>query len=118
MSTQISVQQRGETVFTDMTGWNGDLEVMADIEDRWYDVASRPDVTGAVTVFSDEISLSSEVQNHIAEEWSNGATELGVTRLAFVSEGITAMAASANVETAAELDTFDESETAIRWAEQ
>lgn len=118
MSTQISVQQRGETVFTDMTGWNGDLEMMAGIEDRWYDIASRSDVTGAVTVFSDDISLSAEVQNHIAEEWSNGATEIGITRLAFVSEGITAMAASANVETEAELDTFDESEVAVQWAEQ
>lgn len=118
MPVQISVQQRGETVLTDMTGWNGDIDVMADIEDQWYEIASRPDVTGSVTVFSDDVSLSSDVQDHIAEEWSDGATELGITRLAFVSEGITAMAASANIDTEAELDTFNETETAVDWAEQ
>lgn len=100
-----------------LEGWDGyDQETLESVSQHYDIRTNKSDITGTVAIFGEETDLPKETQEYIADEWGENAR--GVERVAFASEGLKAMAVSANVEVKndAEVDWFNDIEEAIQWA--
>lgn len=103
-------------VVQDLTDWDGETEGMERVESEWLEHARRDHVTAALTEFGAGMDLGPETQEHLAREWTDNAVEAGLDRIAFVSEGIQALAVSANLDVPHEVRSFDDFEAALEWA--
>lgn len=92
-------------------------EEIAAAEQHFGETANRPDITASLVVFDDVDALSSEMQEHITEVWSQLAQSVDLERTAYVADGITAMAVRSNVEAPdTELSSFESIDEALEWA--
>jgi hypothetical protein len=103
-----------------LEGWQGypdeDLEA---VSQHYRERGSRDDIDGTVAVFGDETQLPRDTQEYMAEEWSKNGAYTGVDRIAFVDDGITAMAVKSKIDIpSAEVEAFDEVAAAVEWAQQ
>jgi hypothetical protein len=100
-----------------MKGWDGyDQEALESVSQHYDIRTNESDITGTVAIFGEETDLPTETQEYMADEWGENAR--GVERVAFASEGLKAMAVSANVEVEndAEVEWFSDIEEAVQWA--
>jgi hypothetical protein len=107
---------RDSTVVQDLTNWNGETAGMDTVGSEWLDHASQSHVTATITEFNSDMDLGRETQNHLAREWTENAERAGIDKIAFVAEGITARAVSANLDVPQEIRTFASVGEALRWA--
>ncbi len=105
-------------VVQDLTGWTGETEGMGAVESEWVRIASQPHVTAALTEFSAEMKLGRETQEHLAREWTANAEKANIDKVAFVSEGIKALAVSANLDIDQEIRSFNSFDEALAWARE
>jgi hypothetical protein len=88
-------------------------------ESHYREVASADRMEGTVIVIEDAQDLGAEIReslDHINEEWSRLADEVGVDRVAYVAGGMMASAVKAKVDADAEQDSFDAIDEAVEWA--
>ncbi|MCD2200931.1 hypothetical protein LPA44_13645 [Halobacterium sp. KA-4] len=100
-----------------LTGWDGyDQETLESVSEHYDKRTNQSDIIGTVAVFSEDTNLPKETQQYIANEWGDNAG--GVKRVALVSEGLKAMAVSANVEVEndVEVEWFKDIDEAVEWA--
>lgn len=80
-------------------------------------VAGGGDLVAAIIVFDDTTSLGREMQEHMAEAWSELGRSVDLERIAYVAEGVRAMAVKANVEIPdTELKAYNSISDALEWA--
>jgi hypothetical protein len=100
-----------------LTGWDGyDQDALESVSVHYDKRTNRPDIAGTVAVFSEDTDLPKETQEYMADQWGENAK--GVERVAFASEGLKAMAVSANVEVEndADVEWFSDVSEAVKWA--
>jgi hypothetical protein len=102
-----------------LDGWQGFAdEALEAVSEHYRERASRNDIDATIAVFGDETNLPTETQEYMGEEWSANGKYVGVERIGFVSEGITAMAVKSNMEIpGTELEDFDTLDAALEWAQ-
>lgn len=111
-------EKRGTVGIWYMKGWKGfpdeDLEAASD---HYRERGSEDDIEATLAVFGEETNLPKETQEYMGEEWSKNGEYTGVDKAGFVSDGIVAMAVASQMKiSGAEVDSFDELETAVEWA--
>jgi hypothetical protein len=102
-----------------MKGWQGfadeDLEAASD---HYRERGKRDDIVATLAVFGDETNLPAETQEYMGEEWSANGEYTGVGKIGFVSNGVTAMAVTSQVDVpGATVDSFSDLDTAVEWAQ-
>jgi len=100
-----------------MEQWEGyDQDALESVSQHYDRRTNESDITGTVAIFGEDTDLPKETQEYMADEWGENAR--GVERVAFASEGLKAMAVSANVEVEndAEVEWFSDIEEAVEWA--
>lgn len=112
-------EKRGTVGIWYMRGWKGfadeDLEAASD---HYRERGNQADIEATIAVFGDETNLPKETQEYMGEEWSKNGEYTGVDKVGFVSEGLVAMAVSSQMDIlGAEVDSFDDLETAVEWAQ-
>lgn len=126
MSTQIpdpdeyawEFEQNGSVGIWYMRGWKGfadeDLEAATE---HYRERGSQEDIEATIAVFGNETNLAKETQEYMGEEWSKNGEYTGVDKVGFVSEGIVAMAVESRMDiSGAEVEKFDDLDTAVEWA--
>ncbi|SDJ80720.1 hypothetical protein SAMN05216226_109161 [Halovenus aranensis] len=113
-------EKRGSVGIWFMDGWDGfadeDLEAASN---HYRERGSRDDIEATVAVFGDKTNLARETQEYMGEEWSENGRYTGVDKIGFVSEGITAMAVKSQLEVpGAEVEDFDDLDSALDWAQE
>lgn len=100
-----------------LKGWDGFAdEDLESVTEHYRERASRPDIKGTIAIFGDKTTLNSETQEYMGEEWSKNAEYVGVNRVAFVSDGITAMAVKSKINLDdIVVEDFDTKEAAMKW---
>lgn len=112
-------EQRGTVGIWYMRGWKGfadeDLEAASN---HYRERGKQADIEATLAVFGEETNLAKETQEYMGEEWSKNGEYTGVDKAGFVSDGIVAMAVASQMDiSGAEVDSFDELETALEWAQ-
>lgn len=113
-------EKRGTVGIWHMKGWKGfadeDLEAASN---HYRERGSREDITATLAVFGEETNLPKETQEYMGEEWSKNGEYTGVENVGFVSDGIVAMAVASQMEiSGADIDSFDDLDTAVEWAKR
>lgn len=111
-------EKRGSVGIWYMKGWKGfadeDLEA---VTKHYRERGSESDVQSTIAVFGSETNLAKDTQEYMGEEWSKNGEYTGVDKVAFVSEGIVAMAVESKMDIkGAEVDKFSDLDNAIDWA--
>jgi hypothetical protein len=84
---------------------------------HFQETAGRDGLDAAVVMFDDDTNLSREVQEHMADAWSQLGRAVDIERTAYVADGVRAMAVKSNVDIPdTELKAFNDREAAIEWA--
>jgi len=112
-------EKRGPVGIWYMRGWKGfadeDLEAASD---HYRERGNQTDITATIAVFGDETNLPKETQEYMGNEWSKNGEYTGVDKVGFVSEGLVAMAVSSQMDIpGAAVDSFDDLDTAVDWAQ-
>lgn len=113
-------EKRGTVGIWYMKGWKGfadeDLEAASE---HYRERGSQNDIEATLAVFGTETNLPTETQEYMGEAWSENGEYTGVDKAGFVSEGIVAMAVASQIDiSGAEVDSFDDVETAVEWAQR
>jgi hypothetical protein len=92
----------------------------ADAEQHYQQTTMDESMTATVVVLEEPGAIGSELQEHITETWSQLAqTASGITRTAYVADGIAAMAVKSKVTAPeTELESFSSVDHAVSWADQ
>ncbi|MEZ3117687.1 hypothetical protein RYH80_17355 [Halobaculum sp. MBLA0147] len=61
----VETERRGEYVIWNMREWDGDDEVLGDLEERWVEIHTDSSIEGSVVVLNDDLRLDSGFQEHI-----------------------------------------------------
>lgn len=88
-------------------------------QQHFQETAGREEFVASVVVFEDNTNLSREMQEHMADAWSQLGQAVDLERTAYVADGVRAMAVKSNVtipET--ELKSFNELRAAVEWASE
>jgi len=112
-------ETRGTVGIWYMRGWKGfadeDLEAASN---HYRERGKQDDIEATLAVFGEETNLPKETQEYMGEEWSKNGEYTGVDKAGFVSEGIVAMAVASQMDIpGAEVDSFDELDAAVDWAQ-
>lgn len=112
-------EKRGSVGIWYMQGWKGfadeDLEAASN---HYRERGKENDINATLAVFGDETNLPKETQEYMGEEWSKNGEYTGVDKAGFVSDGIVAMAVASQMSIdGADVDSFDELEPAVEWAQ-
>lgn len=112
-------EKRGTVGIWYMKGWKGFPDEDLDAASNHYrERGSQDDIEATLAVFGDETNLPKETQEYMGEAWSENGEYTGVDKAGFVSDGIVAMAVASQMDIeGAEVDSFDELEAAIEWAQ-
>lgn len=117
-STPVEVEERDDYIIADFSEWDGNREIISDVEEVWAEAVSPEHISGTVNIYNSDMDLSGEFQDYIAEEWSKLPDQVGLERAAIVSEGVTNLAISANLDVPdLDLETFGNAEEAVKWIE-
>lgn len=113
-------ETRGSVGVWYMSGWQGYADEDLDAASEHYrERGSRDDITATVAAFGDGTTLGTETQEYMGEVWSENGAYTGADRIAFVSEGTTAMAVKSNVAVdGAEVESFRDLDAAVEWARE
>ncbi len=86
-------------------------------ESHFREAAGDPAMNGCVVVIRDTSDVGPEVLDHVNTEWTALAEETGISRTAYVSDGIAKMAISSKNEAEGmESKGFTDREQAVSWA--
>ena len=112
-------ETRGTVGIWYMRGWKGfadeDLEAASN---HYRERGKQDDIEATLAVFGEETNLPKETQEYMTEEWSKNGEYTRVDKAGFVSEGIVAMAVASQMDIpGAEVDSFDELNAAVDWAQ-
>jgi len=101
-----------------LTDWDRLFEEeISEAEQHYGQTASEPSLTASVVVFDEVGTLDAEMQEYITDAWSELAQSVDVDRIAYVADGITALAVKSNVEAPdTEIDSFESEGAAVAWA--
>ncbi|MFB6200588.1 MAG: hypothetical protein ABEI98_01105 [Halorhabdus sp.] len=113
-SKQVRFDDRGDVMIIDLSEWDGNPASIQDSEQELAERDRNANYAGYVTDLGG-VSLSKETQRHIAESWSSLIEELNGDQFAYVSEGIEAMAATAQIQSNDNVETFESVTEAIDW---
>jgi hypothetical protein len=83
--------------------------------------ASKDSMAATVVVIENSEALGSEMRDtidHINEEWSQLADDVGIDRLAYVADGLMADTVKMKIEADVETESFDSVDDAVRWCQQ
>ena len=102
-----------------MRGWKGFAdEDLAAASDHYRERGKQDDIEATLAVFGEETNLPKETQEYMGEEWSKNGEYTGVDKAGFVSDGIVAMAVASQMDiSGAEVDSFDDIDAALDWAQ-
>src|SRR6056297_2362824 len=79
-------------------------------ETHYRELASRDDMTATIVALDNAAALGSDIReslDHISEEWSQLADEVGIDRLAYVADGIISNTVKTATEADVETESFD-----------
>jgi len=112
-------ETRGTVGIWYMRGWKGfadeDLEAASN---HYRERGKQDDIETTLAVFGEETNLPKETQEYMGEEWSKNAEYTRVDKAGFVSDGIVAMAVASQMDIpGAEVDSFDDIDAALDWAQ-
>ena len=112
-------ETRGTVGIWYMRGWKGfadeDLEAASN---HYRERGKQDDIEATLAVFGEETNLPKETQEYMGEEWSKNGEYTGVDKAGFVSDGIVAMAVASQMDIpGAEVDSFDDLDAALDWAQ-
>ena len=88
---------------------------------HYREEAGKDSINGTVIVIENAESLGSSIRDsldHINEEWSQLADDVGIDRLAYVANGIMSTTVKMNAEADVETESFDSADKAVEWCEQ
>jgi hypothetical protein len=88
---------------------------------HYREEAGKDSINGTVIVIENAESLGSSIRDsldHINEEWSQLADDVGIDRLAYVANGIMSTTVKMNTEADVETESFDSADKAVEWCEQ
>ncbi len=115
----LSHETRGSVAVFEVNDWEQHFNEEIDQGEALYDEAvGDPEITGTVVAFEEIQSLGSEMQSHLSDAWSGLASAAPVDRIAYVADGITAMAVQANVDGGeSAVESFEDLDAAVEWAQ-
>lgn len=113
----VVFEEEGNVLVVDVTAWNGDPAQIQGSEQEFLDIVASNEYDGVVTDMGD-VKLSAETQRHIKESWTELIAQTGLSRFAYVSQGLGAMATNANIQTdgGVERKSFKNRSEAVGWA--
>lgn len=103
-----------------LEGWDGWTdEQLESITEHYRQRGSKTDINSTIAVFGDKTNLPKETQEYMNEEWSKNGEYVNVNKIAFVSEGVTAMAVNSKMNIdGTKTKRFKEIEKAIKWCKK
>ena len=112
-------ETRGSVGIWFMNGWQGfaddDLEAASN---HYRERGKADDIEATIAVFGDGTNLAKETQEYMGKEWSANGEYTGVDKVGFVSDGIAAMAVKSHMDIpGAVVESFDDLDTAVEWAQ-
>lgn len=115
----LSHERRGGVAVFVIDDWEQHFNEEIDQGEAFFqEEMTDPSVTATVVAFEDIQSLGSEMQSHMSDAWSELASAAPVDRIAYVADGITAMAVQANVDGGeSTVESFEDIDTAVEWAQ-
>lgn len=87
-------------------------------EAHYREEASKDNMTGTVVAIENAERLGSEITNsldHINEEWSKLAGDVGISRLAYVADGMMATTVKTRIQADVETESFGSIDEAVDW---
>lgn len=90
-------------------------------EQHYREEASAESMRATVVAINNAEALGSEMSDtldHINEEWSQLADDVGIERLAYVADGMMANAVKVNIDADIEIDSFKSVDDAVEWCQQ
>jgi len=115
----LTHETRGSVAVFEVDDWERHFaEEIDEGEALFAEEMAKSGVTGAVVGFEEIQSLGSEMQSRMSDAWSDLASGAPVDRVAYVADGITAMAVQANVDGGeSTVDSFEDLDAAVTWAQ-
>ncbi len=103
-----------------LEGWDGwNDEQLESITEHYRQRGSKQDIKATIAVFGDKTNLPKETQEYMGEEWSKNGEYVNVNKIAFVSEGITAMAVNSKMDIdGTRTKRFKKLEEAVKWCKE
>jgi len=90
-------------------------------ESHYREQASEDRMAATVVEMQNAQALGTEMRetlDHINEEWSQLANDVGIDRLAYVADGVMANTVKMNVEADIDIEAFDSVNEAVEWCRQ
>lgn len=90
-------------------------------ETHYREQASKDRMTATVVAIENAEALGSEIRDsldHINEEWSQLADDVGIDRLAYVADGMMSNTVKMKVRADVETESFDSVDEAVEWCQQ
>ncbi|MFB6176638.1 MAG: hypothetical protein ABEI99_05760 [Halobaculum sp.] len=90
-------------------------------EAHYREQASDDRMTATVVAMENAEALGSEIRDsldHINEEWSQLADDVGINRLAYVADGMMSNTVKMKIEADVETESFDSVDEAVEWCQQ
>lgn len=89
-------------------------------EAHYREEASKDSMAATVVVIENASALGSEMRetlNHINDEWSQLADDVGIDRLAYVADGMMSNTVKMKIEADVETEAFDSIDEAVEWCQ-
>lgn len=119
VTQNVDYERHGDTGVWTVTDLNDALESgeLAEAEAHFEDHASDDAMDGCVVVIEETESLAGETLSHVNDQWTALAEQTGITRTAYVADGIARLAiANKNEAEGMEAKGFTDVEAAVEWA--
>ena len=94
---------------------------LREAEAHYRQEASDPEMTASVVVIRNAGALGQELQDtldHVEEQWSQLADEVGVEKAGYVAEGIISWTVQSKIDADVETSSFETVEEAVAWARE
>jgi len=115
----IDAEDRGSYIVWDLRAWNGDIETMKRINERWVEAHEPAEKEGTISIFPEDVVVHGEIQEFISEGWNEACEATDLQYLAIVAEGLQAMAVENQIDApAVELSAFDDEGAAVDWMDE
>lgn len=111
----------GVWTIVDFTAYFQSEEAMENGEAHYREQASEEQMTATVVAIENAEALGSEIRDsldHINEEWSQLADDVGIDRLAYVADGMMSNTVKMKIDAAVETESFDSVDEAVEWCQQ
>ena len=102
----------------DFREWDGDIDVLEQINEAWMDYHSEPAKIGTISVLPDHVIADGELQDFISEGWTEAAEAAELEYCAIVADGLQGLAFKQSFDASwVTVDTFEEIDQAVAWLE-